>query len=121
MRECVICMEGYKNGVKCFGSCSLEVCIGCFNKILNINRVEQIEYCCPQCRHTSIKNEDKTFTKYVSNNKKCLKRIVFLLETSCEEESKRMLENTWIAFNARVNGQDLLRFTPAQLAELTYE
>jgi hypothetical protein len=31
-----------------------------------------------------------------------------------------MLENSWIAFNARVNEHDLLRLSPAQLAELTY-
>jgi hypothetical protein len=120
MKECPICFVGYKHGVRCFGSCNIELCLRCFNNILKMNRVDQIEYCCPQCRHTSIKNEDKTFTKYVSNNKKCLKRIVYLLENHIDNETKRMLENSWIAFNARVNEHDLLRLSPAQLAELTY-
>ena len=120
MRECVICMEGFKNGVKCFGSCSLVICIGCFNKILNINEVQDICMICPQCRHLSVKGLDNKFSKYVSNNKKCLKRIVFLLEQCIDNESKRMLENTWEAFNTRVNEQIWLHLTPDQLADITY-
>ena len=120
MRECVICMEGFKNGVKCFGSCSLVICIGCFNKILNINEVQDICMICPQCRHLSVKGLDNKFSKYVSNNKKCLKRIVYLLENHIDNESKRMLENTWEAFNTRVNEQIWLHLTPDQLADITY-
>ena len=121
MRECVICMEGFKNGVKCFGSCSLVICIGCFNKILNINEVQDICMICPQCRHLSVKGLDNKFSKYVSNNKKCLKRIVYLLENHIDNESKRMLENTWEAFNTRVNEQIWLHLTPDQLADITYD
>ena len=120
MKECSVCFEGYKNGVKCFGSCSLVICIGCFNKILNINEVQDICMICPQCRHLSVKNLDNKFSKYVSNNKKCLKRIVFLLENHIDNESKRMLENTWEAFNTRVNEQIWLHLTPDQLADITY-
>jgi len=115
-----VCFEGYKNGVKCFGSCSLEICLSCFNKILNINEVQDICMICPQCRHLSVKGLDNKFSKYVSNNKKCLKRIVFLLEQCIDNESKRMLENTWEAFNTRVNEQIWLHLTPDQLADITY-
>jgi hypothetical protein len=120
MKECSVCFEGYKNGVKCFGSCSLVICIGCFNKILNINEVQDICMICPQCRHLSVKNLDNKFTKFLNNNKKCLKRIVFLLENHIDNESKRMLENTWEAFNTRVNEQILIHLTPDQLADITY-
>ena len=120
MKECSVCFEGYKNGVRCFGSCSLEVCIGCFNKISNINEVQDICMICPQCRHLSVKNLDNKFTKFLNNNKKCLKRIVFLLENHIDNESKRMLENTWEAFNTRVNEQILIHLTPDQLADITY-
>ena len=120
MKECSVCFEGYKNGVKCFGKCSLEICLSCFNKILNINEVQDICMICPQCRHLSVKGLDNKFSKYVSNNKKCLKRIVFLLENHIDNESKRMLENTWEAFNTRVNEQIWLQLTPDQLADITY-
>jgi len=115
MKECVICMEGYKNGVKCFGSCSLEVCIGCFNKILNINEVQDICMICPQCRHLSVKGLDNKFSKYVSNNKKCLKRIVSLLEDRLDRKSKYVLDISWANFSA----EHLIGLTPGQLYELT--
>jgi len=76
---------------------------------------------CPQCRHLSVKGLDNKFSKYVSNNKKCLKRIVYLLENHIDNESKRMLENTWEAFNTRVNEQIWLHLTPDQLADITYD
>ena len=120
MKECSVCFEGYKNGVRCFGKCSLEICLSCFYKILNINEVQDIYMICPQCRHLSVKGLDNKFSKYVSNNKKCLKRIVFLLEQCIDNESKRMLENTWEAFNTRVNEQIWLHLTPDQLADITY-
>ena len=122
MRECSICFEGFKNGVKCFGSCSLLICIGCFNKILNINEVQDICMICPQCRHLSVKGLDNKFSKYVSNNKKCLKRIVILLEQRLEQKSKNEVDNTWEQFNIDLDThihEHLINLTPEQLAEIT--
>lgn len=123
MRECSICFDGFKNGVKCFGSCSLVICIGCFNKILKVNVVDDIEYSCPQCRNTCIKTLDRTFTKFLNNNKKCLKRIVFLLEQRLEQKSKNEVDNTWEQFTLDLVDEHihehLINLTPGQLYELT--
>ena len=122
MRECSVCFEGYKNGVKCFGSCSLVICIGCFNKILKVNVVDDIEYSCPQCRNTSIKNLDRNFTKFLYNNKKCLKRIVILLEQRLEQKSKQSVDNTWEQFTLDLDEhihEHLINLSPEQLAEIT--
>ena len=123
MKECCVCFNGYKNGVRCFGSCSLEVCIGCFNKILKVNVVDDIEYSCPACRNTCIKNLDKRFSKFLNNNKKCLKRIVILLEQRLEQKSKNEVDNTWEQFTLDLVDEHihehLINLTPGQLYELT--
>ena len=122
MKECCVCFNGYKNGVKCFGSCSLVICIGCFNKILKVNVVDDIEYSCPQCRNTSIKNLDRDFTKFLNNNKKCLKRIVILLEQRLEQKSKQSVDNTWEQFTLDIDEhihEHLINLSTEQLAEIT--
>ena len=122
MKECPICFVGFKNGVRCFGSCNINICLQCFNKILKVNVVQDIEYSCPQCRNTCIKNLDKQFTKFLNNNKKCLKRIVFLLENYIEQKSKNEVDNTWQQFNIDLDEHihnHLINLTPEQLYELT--
>ena len=123
MKECCVCFNGYKNGVRCFGSCNMELCISCFNKILKVNVVDDIEYSCPQCRNTCIKNLDRTFTKFLNNNKKCLKRIVFLLEQNIEQKTRQNVDNTWEQFTLDLVDEHihehLINLTPGQLYELT--
>jgi len=80
-----------------------------------MNRVDDIEYSCPQCRHTSIKNEDKKFTKFLNNNKSCLKRMVKLLEQRLDQNTKYELDISWANFSA----EHLINLTPDQLYELT--
>ena len=122
MKECCVCFNGYKNGVRCFGSCNMELCLQCFNKILKVNVVDDIEYSCPQCRNTSIKNLDRNFTKFLYNNKKCLKRIVILLEQRLEQKSKQSVDNTWEQFTLDLDEhihEHLINLSPEQLAEIT--
>ena len=123
MKECCVCFNGYKNGVRCFGSCNMELCLQCFNSILKLNVVDDIEYSCPQCRNTCIKNLDRTFTKFLNNNKKCLKRIVFLLEQNIEQKTRQNVDNTWEQFTLDLVDEHihehLVNLTPGQLYELT--
>jgi hypothetical protein len=100
----------------------MELCLQCFNSILKVNVVDDIEYCCPQCRNTSIKNLDRNFTKFLYNNKKCLKRIVILLEQCLEQKSKQSVDNTWIQYNNDIEQhihEHLINLSPEQLAEIT--
>ena len=122
MKECCVCFNGYKNGVRCFGSCNMELCLQCFNSILKVNVVDDIEYSCPQCRNTSIKNLDRNFTKFLYNNKKCLKRIVILLEQRLEQKSKQSVDNTWEQFTLDLDEhihEHLINLSTEQLAEIT--
>ena len=122
MKECCVCFNGYKNGVRCFGSCNMELCLQCFNSILKVNVVDDIEYSCPQCRNTSIKNLDRNFTKFLYNNKKCLKRIVILLEQCLEQKTRQSVDNTWIQYNNDIEQhihEHLINLSPEQLAEIT--
>ena len=101
MVECNICYNDISYGVNCFAKCKIVICHNCFLNLLKLN--DSIEYCCPQCRHTSIKNKDKRFTKFINNNKKCLEKVVELFEEKLEQTNARQLSNSWEEFNRRVS------------------
>ena len=62
-----------------------------------------VEYCCPQCRHTSIKNKDKRFTRFINNNKKFLKKIIQLYETNLKQHTTQVVATAWSDFNRQTN------------------
>jgi hypothetical protein len=103
MVDCNICYNDISYGVRCFGKCNIVICHNCFVKLLKINICDSIEFNCPQCRHTSIKNKDERFTKFINKNRKCLKQVVQLFEDKLEQTNVRRLSNTWEAFSRRVN------------------
>jgi hypothetical protein len=82
-----------------FAKCKIVICHNCFLNLLELN--DSIEYCCPQCRHISIKNKDKRLTKFI--NKKCLEKMVELFEKKLEQTNARQLSNSWEEFNRRVS------------------
>jgi hypothetical protein len=94
MVDCNICYNDISYSVSCFGKCKIVVCHNCFVKLLKLNLSDTIEYNCPQCRHTSIKNKDAQFTKSINENKKCLKQVVQLFEKKTERTNLRRLSNT---------------------------
>jgi hypothetical protein len=58
----------------------------------------------------------------LNNNKKCLKRIVILLEQRLEQKSKNEVDNTWEQFNIDLDEhihEHLINLSPEQLAEIT--
>jgi hypothetical protein len=58
----------------------------------------------------------------LNNNKKCLKRIVILLEQRLEQKSKQSVDNTWDQFTLNLDEhihEHLINLTPGQLYELT--
>ena len=105
MNECNICFDK-PAVVNCFAKCSIKICLNCFNSILKLNVCKDVEFCCPQCRITSIKNRDKRFTTFVNKQKSTLKKIVSLYETN-------NLNTAWLGFN-------IYHMSNEQVAELTY-
>lgn len=98
MLVCDVCFD-HKGVVGCFGDCTLSVCVECFNKILKQNIVGDIEYCCPQCRITSIKNKDNEFTDFINSNPSTLRTIVDLLEEQCNRLHVVNLMTQWHAWS----------------------
>ena len=88
MVECNICYNDISYGINCFAKCKIVICHYCFLNLLKLN--DSIEYCCPQCRHTSIKNKDRRFTKFINKNKKCLEKWLNFLKRNW---SKQMQDN----------------------------
>ena len=101
--DCNICYDDISYGIHCFGKCNFVVCHNCFINLLKLNIVDCVEYCCPMCRFTSIKNKDKRFTRFINNNKKFLKKIVELYENKLEQTNTRTLATAWNEFTIQVN------------------
>ena len=121
MNECNVCYTNINNVVNCFGSCSFKVCIHCFNALLKMNACRDIEYACPMCRVTSIKNKDRRFTTFVNSNKSTLKKIVSLYETNNLNNSWHLWTNPITPdISYSIYDNQIFRLTPEQLAELTY-
>jgi hypothetical protein len=111
MNECNICFD--RNAiVNCFGACSIKLCLNCFNTILKLNVCKDIEYVCPQCRVTSIKNKDRRFTTFVNKHKSTLKKIISLYET-------RTVDTAWNVWRQDISF-NIYHMSNEQVAELTY-
>lgn len=95
---CDICYDT-KAAVACFGECSLKICLDCFNKILKLNVVGDIEYCCPQCRITSIKNKDNHFSQFINSNNSTLIKIIQLLEKKVDSLQVLRVLTQWNSWN----------------------
>ena len=98
MLVCDICYDG-RGVVGCFGGCSLNICLDCFNRLLKINIVGDIEYSCPQCRCISRKNLDTHFTDFVNGSHTTLLKMISLLEDKVETNQVGMLDGQWINWN----------------------
>lgn len=121
MNECNICYTNVNNVVDCFGSCSIKICLPCFNAMLKLNVCSSIEFCCPMCRITSIKNRDTRFTTFLNKHKSTLKKIVSLYETN----NLNRAWNAWVNpvtpdISYSIYDNQIFHLTPEQLAELTY-
>lgn len=86
-RDCDVCFESDKLTIKCFGECSLFVCIKCISRIIFMSS-GYIFYKCPQCRTQFKLGYDINFTNFVSRSKRCrsvISRLVDYYETDEDE------------------------------------
>ena len=107
MTECNVCYSDICYEINCFEKCNFVICHNCFLNILKLNDLDCVEYCCPQCRHTSIKNNDKRFTRFINNNKKFLKKIVQLYETKFKQHTTQNVSFAWSEFNRQRNEESM--------------
>lgn len=131
MNECNICLDRTAN-VNCFGTCTIHLCLSCFNTLLKLNVCKDIEYCCPQCRITSVKNKDRRFTIFLQKHKSTLKKIISLYEPIIETNVSSQTSHRWDDWTARITREqfqqhmreasyvDWQRLNSEQLAEITY-
>jgi hypothetical protein len=112
--ECNICYENKRSIVKCFHKCSAIVCRCCFKKLIQLNEVNEISYCCPVCRELSIRHKNKKFTLYCNKAPDVLKRIVGLFENDIKLEKERQMGEAWTNFQAQIMEEDDLEpFEPS--------
>jgi hypothetical protein len=104
--ECNICYENKRSIVKCFHKCSAIVCRCCFKKLIQLNEVNEISYCCPVCRELSIRHKNKKFTLYCNKAPDVLKRIVGLFENDIKLEKERQVGESWTNFQAQIMDHD---------------
>jgi len=104
--ECNICYENKRSVVKCFHKCSAIVCRCCFKKLIQLNQVNEVSYCCPVCREESIRHKNKKFTLYCNKAQDILKRIVSLLENEIKLEKEHNLGTAWTTFQSQIMDHD---------------
>lgn len=103
MTECNVCYTDISYGIKCFERCSFIVCHNCFPNLLKLNNLDCVEYSCPMCRNTFVKNRDKRFARFLNNNKKCLKKIVQLYEVKFRQHTARIVATAWDEFHRQMS------------------
>ncbi len=104
--ECNICYENKRSVVRCFHKCSAVVCRCCFKKLIQLNQVNEVSYCCPVCREESIRHKNKKFTLYCNKAQDILKRILSLLENHIKLEKEHNLGTAWTNFQASIMDHD---------------
>jgi len=104
--ECNICYENKRSVVRCFHKCSAVVCRCCFKKLIQLNKANEILYCCPVCREESIRHKNKKFTLYCNKAQDVLKKIVSLLENHIKLEKEHNLGTAWATFQSQIMDHD---------------
>jgi len=104
--ECNICYENKRSVVRCFHKCSAIICRCCFKKLIQLNKVNEVSYCCPVCREDSIRHKNRKFTLYCNKAQDVLKKIVSLLENQIKLENEHNLGTAWTNFQASIMDHD---------------
>ena len=104
--ECNICYENKRSVVRCFHKCSAIICRCCFKKLIQLNQVNEVSYCCPVCREESIRHKNRKFTLYCNKAQDVLKKIVSLLENHIKLEKEHNLGTAWATFQSQIMDHD---------------
>ena len=104
--ECNICYENKRSVIRCFHKCSAIICRCCFKKLIQLNQVNEVSYCCPVCREESIRHKNRKFTLYCNKAQDVLKKIVSLLENHIKLEKEHNLGTAWTNFQAQIMEED---------------
>ena len=104
--ECNICYENKRSVIRCFHKCSAIICRCCFKKLIQLNQVNEVSYCCPVCREESIRHKNRKFTLYCNKAQDVLKKIVSLLENHIKLEKEHNLGTAWATFQSQIMDHD---------------